>query len=620
MYIFTNHIAKPKLFILWSAIVSLIVLSSNTFAQFDSIPDLVPIEHEYKKGNPFLLPIWSPLYTLDGNNFLPGSEYVEATLYDPYNYKNPGWWDNIFEEMRHGGVHASLILTRAREKGAYPWKQLNEGFHDAVERNDVKKWMKFGQFEDCGSFKNHFKDKTGSLIIDWANKAVVDEYLWDLCVKQFRDFVPKEMWLRYEGRTITMFWGGTRECINAKGNIKAAVDRLRKRFKDRYGEEPLFILPTDWVSSKDYGDATIQVSNTLAVHPWFSVPNDTLKGCNFRVANDYTIGVCVPGFRKFVEDKSSPDYGKPREHHATFDRDHGNEFRNDISYMHKLKADFLICEAWVNQRESAGFYRSDFKKSWDYANQYINIFQETNDPLTKSRRFQFEACDFFKDNTSKNLGNKFSKSRSLDVDTLPNVGWYVGWIESGEWVQWKEPYFKDSLYNIYLKYASNRTDNRIVLQIGNKSDTIALPSTGGVNAFKGKMIFSKRRMSGKKDMKVTFLTPGISVDFLHFEQTDDKTSIGEAGYKIDGGGTVETKISLSTRVNKIVATFELADNADVELAVFNSRGQQVIKTLNKSLANGKNHLSVSHGLIPGIYYMNINIDNNQFTRMFVIGK
>ena len=159
-------------------------------------------------------------------------------------------------------------------------------------------------------------------------------------------------------------------------------------------------------------------------------------------------------------------------------------------------------------RESAGIYRSP---SWDYPSQYLEIVREYLDSSTLTRRLEAEAADSFLDSTPTNQGGQYS-TRALDVGSLPNHGWYVGWVTAGEWLKWRQVFFAKGQYDVYLRYASSASNNQLQLSVGGTTQAVTLPSSNG--QYIGTKILSGVAVNGKVDVQLSFVTAGINLDFV----------------------------------------------------------------------------------------------------------
>jgi hypothetical protein len=555
-------------------------LSLGAAAQtFDSIPSLQAVTWPSGVNRPLFVPIWASLYSLSGNSTNPGSSTVEVSLYEPYNGKTDGWWDNLFEEFMYAGINNSIILTRATVNPNGDWNNLAARMIPALKRAGIYEVQKFGQFEDCGAWASCFKSITGGTTVDWADTTTMIKIMWDYCVKRFHDYLPIELWLRYNGKPLWVGWGsgGT----NMNGNVSKVLHAVKTRFKAAYNEDLFIVVDQAWKK----GDPTITGVESDAYQSWFGGGNSNTV-TNW---NGYKVEVLVPGF-------NVPGHG------ADFNRDHGNRYRDALNIGTAQSVDIQVEEGYVDMREGCGIYRSPI---WDYPSQYLEILREYLDQSTLTRRFQAEACDSFYNKTSSNTIVVFS-ARKLDVSALPapNYGWYVGGTDVGDWLLWKAPFFTSGTYDVYIHYASATAGN-LTLSIGGKTEDVSLPSTSG--AFQGKKIVAGRTLSGNNDIKMTLQTAGMQVDFLHFNRTD--------GVSIMHGAEAPAERFTGTRMaflngNRIDYTVPF-ENSVVDMHVFTSTGRVVWQY--HAVQSGKGLHSVDWAAAnnaPGAYIVKMSVKNN----------
>ena len=132
-------------------------------------------------------------------------------------------------------------------------------------------------------------------------------------------------------------------------------------------------------------------------------------------------------------------------------------------------AEFAIMEGgWWNIPVGAGFYRS-LAKEGSYPNLYINTIRKYADPEPKTLWFQVEGADRFKDTTSQNLGGKYA-NRALDVGALrDSSGFYVGWTEPGEWLEFQNVYLGCGTYRFTARVAASRSGGKVQFSAGDRS-------------------------------------------------------------------------------------------------------------------------------------------------------
>ena len=461
-------------------------------SEYPGIPDVLPVNAPAK---PLYVPIWAPLYELSGNTIVPGSPNVQTTLYEPYNDTTPGWWFNILEEFRYAGIQNSLVLTRAAVTESLQWKALKTNLFSAMKTASVYGQLKFGEFEDAGAWPGCYAKITGkAATVDWSDTATIDQIFWDLMLKRFFDAVPKELWLRYNGRPVWVGWGSVSN-LNMQGNIAPALRAAKAKFKAQYGEDLFMVIDQSWKKA----DTTITGSGDAdAVQNWFCCGN----AGTFSNWNGYSIGVGVPGFTPINADGS-----KNTTHAADFERDHGARLADILNQSKTNGANWFIEEGFVDIRESAGIYRSP---SWDYPSQYLEIVREYLDSATLTRRLEAEAADSFSDSTPTNQGGQYS-TRALDVGSLPSHGWYVGWVTAGEWLKWSQVFFANGSYDVYVRYSSSAS-NQLELAVGGTTQTVTIPSSNG--QYVGTKLLSGVALNGKVDVQLTFVSAGVDLDFV----------------------------------------------------------------------------------------------------------
>jgi hypothetical protein len=563
-------------------------LSAQTF---DSIPAYRPVLPQSGSTRPVYAPIWAPLYELSGNNIFPGDTSVFTTLYEPYNDFTRGWWDNIIEEFTYAGISNTMVLTRASVGEGRQWDTLKTNLMPAMKRAGVYGNIKFGQFEDCGSWAGCYSSMTGESAINWADTANMIKMLWDYGIKRFHDFMPAELWFRYNGRPVWMGWGSGGS--NMSGNISKVLLAVKKLFKATYGEDLFMIVDQQWYN----GDASVRSVGADGYHTWFCSSHDINPGFSFTNWNGYKIGVCVPSIQGF---NSS---GVPNTTGCNIFRNHGTGLRRDFDLADSNQVTIMIEEGYVDIRESAGIYRSP---KWDFPSQYLEIVREFVDQTTASRRFQAEACDSFYNQSNANTGGAFS-SRKLNVWAMPgpNYGWYVGGTGAGDWLKWKAPFFAAGTYDVYIRYASATACN-LTLSMAGKTDNISLPSTSG--AFQGKKIVTARSLSGTNDITLTIQTAGTQVDFLHFNRTDGVPVKRD----VEASTALFTGIKMSSSLNgtRIDYTAPYENNV-VDMRIFTSTGRVVWQCHAVQSGKGLHWVQwVSASRAPGAYIVKMSVKNS----------
>jgi hypothetical protein len=173
----------------------------------------------------------------------------------------------------------------------------------------------------------------------------------------------------------------------------------------------------------------------------------------------------------------------------------------------------IILEGWTDMVESAGFYRSE---AWAYPTQYINLIRRYSDSSPMTLRFEAEGADFFFDTTEENLGGGYS-DRSLDVEMIPNEqGWYVGWVEPGEWLEYVDVQVGRGTYLFSARVATSRRDTSMHLLLRGIPAT-ALPFTN--DTFQFVKLGETYLSAGRHNFRILFETSDIKLDWFFMKQT-----------------------------------------------------------------------------------------------------
>jgi len=277
---------------------------------------------------------------------------------------------------------------------------------------------------------------------------------------------------------------------------------LKNNFKTRYGVEPMFILDRTWFDV----DSTITTAHAEGKHGWTGSKKNGIY-YTYESYNNDLWGCLVPAFRG---SKTLPGCGS--ECREILRRD-GEALDDALS--DGLNSKFIIMEGWTDMIESAGFYRSN---DWNYPNQYINITRRYSDPEPETLKFQAEGADRFYDKTGSNEGGKYA-DRALDVGLLnDNTGWYVGWTEPGEWIQYDNVELGCGTYRFTARVASARPGGTIRLDLSGLQ-SVTIPNTDDMNAYELVHLGEVQLARGTYDLKIIFESGGVNLDWFFLKRS-----------------------------------------------------------------------------------------------------
>ena len=127
------------------------------------------------------------------------------------------------------------------------------------------------------------------------------------------------------------------------------------------------------------------------------------------------------------------------------------------------------------------------------------------------------------DATMGNSGDTYRNGESVDIEPKTGGGFNVGWINTNEWLEYTADVKSIGTFTATIHYAANKANNITTLYVDNlvKSDSITLPSTGGLQAWSSKD-FDIQLTSGKHMLKffIKNAAGSLSLDNIDFKEKD----------------------------------------------------------------------------------------------------
>ena len=179
------------------------------------------------------------------------------------------------------------------------------------------------------------------------------------------------------------------------------------------------------------------------------------------------------------------------------------------------------------------------------------------------------------DHTNENIGGGYIRNDRVDIRECPLGGYTTGWNQTGEWYTYNVNVKENGLYNIGLKYATTLSTCKVRVWQGNQdvSGVITLPSSGGWNDFKTKIIPEISLSQGNQIIKVEIVEGEYDFYELEFKKTDNSVATfldqftncvaGEWNYS-DGNWSINgNQVQLNSAGKKCVGSTSWS-NYDVE--------------------------------------------------------
>lgn len=129
------------------------------------------------------------------------------------------------------------------------------------------------------------------------------------------------------------------------------------------------------------------------------------------------------------------------------------------------------------------------------------------------------------DGTKFTKWNKGGAMRNDGVDIEPCTdkktnGFHVAFIEDGEWLQYTVDVKAKTTFDVAIRYSSDAAGGKLYLEDenGKISETITIPSSGGLNSWKTVTLKNVSLKQGTNKIKVRFEKGNFNLNFLEFKK------------------------------------------------------------------------------------------------------
>ncbi|MNQ55631.1 Carbohydrate binding module (family 6) [compost metagenome] len=128
-------------------------------------------------------------------------------------------------------------------------------------------------------------------------------------------------------------------------------------------------------------------------------------------------------------------------------------------------------------------------------------------------------------------GTKFTKwnkggamrNDGVDIESCTDKktnGFHVAFIEDGEWLQYTVDVKDKTTFDVAIRYSSDTAGGKLYLEDenGKISETITIPSSGGLNSWKTVTLKNVTLKRGASKIKVHFEKGNFNLNFLEFKK------------------------------------------------------------------------------------------------------
>jgi beta-glucanase (GH16 family) len=223
----------------------------------------------------------------------------------------------------------------------------------------------------------------------------------------------------------------------------------------------------------------------------------------------------------------------------------------------------------------------------------------------------------YHDLDASNQGTGPREDERVDTEnqpTFPNVGW----ILTGEWLEYTINVPQAGYYKIEMKVASGVTSNigpiRILVNGESRISDIAVPATGAWATFV------------KVSQRLLYLNTTDTV--LRIEAVKGNFNLGPITISVDNSVNVEVSSAFNGQISlfpnpvmdELNINLHLSKPGDVNIIAMDISGKQIFSFTAKDVGKGEQNIQISdkiRSLRPGIYFMEISTADQKYFSKFL---
>ncbi len=151
------------------------------------------------------------------------------------------------------------------------------------------------------------------------------------------------------------------------------------------------------------------------------------------------------------------------------------------------------------------------------------------------------------DSDAQNSGGQYRSSDRVDIESCTEGGYNVGWINSGEWLEYTVKVGATDTFDLEIRYAGNSAGTvEVVFSNGNISTgNISLPSTGGWQVWQTKTIQGITLNAGEQIMRINIKSGGFNLNYLNIKAITADLVAPTAPSGLTASNVGQTSLNLS---------------------------------------------------------------------------
>ncbi len=231
---------------------------------------------------------------------------------------------------------------------------------------------------------------------------------------------------------------------------------------------------------------------------------------------------------------------------------------------------------------------------------------------------------------SSSVWNNGGKYRNDGVDIeicsdFPTNGYDVGWINTGEYLNYTVNVVETGNYDIIMRVSGNQSGGKILLRWDgmNINNFVDVPATGGWQTWTDIKIDSVDLTKGEHKLSVNFYFGGFNISYIEFKQLE--TGINDSKTKINNF-KLEQNYPNPFNPSTIIK-YSLPKAEDVSLKIYDELGEEVTTLVNGHKEAGSYNVQFNtqqtkdkKHLSSGIYFYRLTAGEFTETKKLILMK
>lgn len=323
--------------------------------------------------------------------------------------------------------------------------------------------------------------------------------------------------------------------------------------------------------------------------------------------------------KKLEGNNSLMNVTKPAEYDYLLKYWNGQASKPSVDYAMDALTKFAQCLNIDNCQQNLGVIDAMFRQ---VKNAEILPYNENNIPgIIYAVNYDYGQNGYaYKDNDYQNTGNNGSwntggqfRNDGVDIERCfdnPTNGYNVGWINTGEYLNYTVNVKQSGIYNLILRLAANTGTGKILMRWDgeNLGNIVDVAATGGWTAWQNVTVNNLSLTEGKHTFSLNFFFGGFNINFVKFDLVS--TSVEDEGnIPFD----FELKQNYPNPFNpETIISYQIPRTEHVLLKVYDVLGCEVITLVNEYKQAGSYSFSFSTKnitLSSGQYFYRLSAGN-----------